>query len=102
VFVLWNLLTILGAVLGNAIGDPKVFGLDALAPAAFCALLWPRLKSGDARAVAAVSALIALAVAPHAPAGIPVLVAALAAVVAGLLPRRDRDDPVARDGGRSW
>ena len=93
VFVLWNLLTILGAVLGSAIGDPKVFGLDAVAPAAFCALLWPRLKSGDARAVAAVSALIALAVAPHAPTGIPVLVAALAAIVAGLLPRRDRDDP---------
>ncbi len=92
VFVLWNLLTILGAVAGNAIGDPKVFGLDAAAPAAFCGLLWPRLKSGDARAVAAVSALIALVVAPHAPAGIPVLVAALAAIVAGLLPTREPDD----------
>ena len=90
VFVLWNLLTIIGAILGNAIGDPKVFGLDAVAPAAFCALLWPRLKSGEARAVAAVSAVIALAVAPHAPIGIPVLVAALVALVAGLLPRRGR------------
>ena len=92
VFVLWNLLTIVGAVAGNAMGDPKVFGLDAAAPAAFCGLLWPRLKSGDARAVAAVSAVIALVVAPHAPAGIPVLVAALAAIVAGLLPTRERDD----------
>jgi predicted branched-subunit amino acid permease len=90
VFVLWNLLTILGAVLGNALGDPKVFGLDAAAPAAFCGLLWPRLKSGDARAVAAVSVVVALVVAPHAPAGIPVLVAALVAIVAGLLPLRDR------------
>ena len=88
VFVLWNLLTIVGAVAGNAMGDPKVFGLDAAAPAAFCGLLWPRLKSGDARAVAAVSAVIALVVAPHAPAGIPVLVATLAAIVAGLLPPR--------------
>jgi len=95
VFVLWNLSTLLGAIVGNALGDPKRFGLDAAAPAAFCALLWPRLKSGDARAVAAVAAVIALVVAPHAPAGIPVLVAALAAVVAGLLPSReprDRDD----------
>ncbi|MEP7035574.1 MAG: AzlC family ABC transporter permease [Dermatophilaceae bacterium] len=92
VFVLWNLLTILGAVLGNALGDPKVFGLDAVAPAAFCALLWPRLKSGDARAVAGVSALIALVLAPHAPAGIPVLVAGAAAIVAGLLPLRGRDN----------
>jgi len=85
VYVLWNLTTILGAVVGNALGDPKKFGLDAAAPAAFCGLLWPRLKSGDARAVAVVSAVIALAVAPHAPAGIPVLVAALAAIISGLL-----------------
>lgn len=91
VFVMWNLLTILGAVVGNALGDPKRFGLDAAAPAAFCGLLWARLKSGDTRAVAAVAAVIALVVAPHAPAGIPVLVAALAAIVAGLLPPRDRD-----------
>ena len=89
VFVLWNLTTIIGAVVGNALGDPKQYGLDVAAPAAFCALLWPRLKTGDARAVAAASALIALVVAPHAPAGIPVLVAALAAIVAGLLPSRD-------------
>jgi len=93
VFVLWNLMTILGAVVGNALGDPKQFGLDAAAPAAFCGLLWPRLKSGDARAVAAVSAVIALVVAPHAPAGIPVLVAALSAIVAGLLPSREPRDP---------
>ena len=88
VFALWNLMTILGAVVGNALGDPRQYGLDAAAPAAFCGLLWPRLKSGDTRAVAAVSAVIALVVAPHAPAGIPVLVAALAAIVAGLLPSR--------------
>ena len=93
VYVLWNLTTILGAVVGNALGDPRRFGLDAAAPAAFCALLWPRLKSGDARAVAAVAAIIALVVAPHAPAGIPVLVAALAAIVAGLLPPRAASDP---------
>ncbi|HEY5248879.1 MAG TPA: AzlC family ABC transporter permease [Dermatophilaceae bacterium] len=93
VYVLWNLTTILGAIVGNALGDPRQYGLDAAAPAAFCALLWPRLKAGDARAVAAVAAVIALALAPHAPAGIPVLVAALAAIVAGLLPPRKPGDP---------
>jgi predicted branched-subunit amino acid permease len=98
VYVLWNLTTVLGAVVGNALGDPKRFGLDAAAPAAFCALLWPRLRSGDTRAVAAVAAVIALVVAPHAPAGIPVLVAALAAIVAGLLPSRGpRQRDVLRD-----
>ena len=96
VYVLWNLTTILGALVGDALGDPRRFGLDAAAPAAFCALLWPRLKSGDARAVAAVAAVIAVVVTPLAPAGIPVLVAALAAIVAGLLPSRgprERDVP---------
>jgi predicted branched-subunit amino acid permease len=101
VFVLWNLSTILGAILGDALGDPKQYGLDAAAPAAFCALLWPRLKSGDARAVAVVAAVIALVVAPHAPAGIPVLVAALAAIVAGVLPARGRRDQDVDDPGTS-
>ena len=93
VFVLWNLSTIVGALLGNALGDPKQYGLDAAAPAAFCALLWPRLRSGDTRAVAAVAAVIALVVAPHAPAGIPVLVAAFAAIIAGVLPSRSTSNP---------
>jgi predicted branched-subunit amino acid permease len=88
VYVLWNLMTLLGALAGNALGDPKSFGLDAAAPAALCGLLWPRLKSADTRAVAVVAAVIALLFTPHAPAGIPVLVAALAAIVAGLLPSR--------------
>jgi predicted branched-subunit amino acid permease len=90
VFALWNLSTLLGALLGNALGDPRQYGLDAAAPAAFCALLWPRLKSGDTRAVAAAAAVIALIVAPHAPPGIPVLVAAVAAIVAGVTPSRGR------------
>jgi predicted branched-subunit amino acid permease len=84
VFVFWNLMTLVGAVIGNALGDPRRYGLDAAAAAAFLALLWPRLRSHDARAVGVAAALIALLLAPHSPAGIPVLVAACAAVVAGL------------------
>lgn len=92
VFVMWNLSTLVGAMVGNALGDPQRYGLDAAAPAAFCALLWPRLRSGDTRAVAGAAAVIALVVAPQAPAGVPVLVAALAAVVAGVLPARGSRD----------
>ena len=84
VFALWNLMTLVGALIGDLLGDPQRYGLDAAAAAAFCALLWPRLKNVETRAVAGVAALAALLVAPHAPAGVPVLVAALAAVVAGL------------------
>jgi predicted branched-subunit amino acid permease len=84
VFALWNLMTLVGALIGDLLGDPQRYGLDAAAAAAFCALLWPRLRNVETRAVAGVAALAALLVAPHAPAGVPVLVAALAAVVAGL------------------
>lgn len=90
VYVLWNLLTLVGALVGNALGDPRRWGLDAAAAAAFLALLWPRLRSTDARAVGAASAILALLVAPHAPAGVPVLVAALAALVVGLWRRPPR------------
>lgn len=80
VFVLWNLMTFAGALLGNALGDPKAWGLDAAAVGAFCGLLWPRLRYRAALMTAALAAALALLVAPHTPAGVPVLVAALAAV----------------------
>ncbi len=93
VFVLWNLATLLGALAGDAMGDPRTYGLDAAAAAAFCALLWPRLKSTDAYAIAAASAVIAVLLAPHAPAGVPVLVAASTALAAGLWRRAHQDPP---------
>ncbi len=86
VFIFWNLFTLAGALLGNALGDPRRWGLDAAAAAAFVALLWPRLRSRDAAATAAAAVVLTVVVAPWAPAGIPVLVAALAAMAVGLLP----------------
>lgn len=88
VYLLWGLMSAVGALLGNAMGDPTRYGLDAAAPAAFCALVWSRLGTRRAQVVAVSAGIIALLVAPHAASGIPVLVAALAAVVAGLLPDR--------------
>lgn len=84
VFVLWNAFTLLGALVGNAIGDPRRWGLDAAAAAAFLALLWPRLAAGRATRLVAVGAVVvALALTPVAPAGIPVLAAAAVAVAVG-------------------
>lgn len=83
VYVLWNAITVIGALLGSRIGDPSQWGLDAAAAAAFLALVWPRLVTPRARAVAAASAILALALTPVLPAGLPVLAAALVAVVAG-------------------
>jgi branched chain amino acid efflux pump len=83
VFTLWNAATLLGAVVGDALGDPRRYGLDAAASAAFLALLWPRLSSARTRFVAAAAAVVATALVPVLPAGAPVLAAALVAVVAG-------------------
>lgn len=85
VFVFWNLMTLLGAVLGNALGDPRAWGLDAAAAAAFLALLWPRLKQRQALAVAASAFFIAVVTTPSLPAGIPVIIAGVVALIVGLL-----------------
>lgn len=85
VFIFWNLMTLLGALLGDALGDPKVWGLDAAAAAAFLGLLWPRLKERQSLAVAALAFLVAVVTTPSLPAGVPVMLAGLVAVVVGLL-----------------
>ncbi len=90
VFAFWNVFTLVGALIGNALGDPRRYGLDAAAAAAFCALLWPRLRSRDALATAGLAAVLTAVTAPRAPAGIPVLVAAVAAVAVGVAGRRER------------
>jgi predicted branched-subunit amino acid permease len=84
VFVLWNCTTLLGALAGNALGDPKRYGLDAAAASAFLALLWPRLKAREAQAVAVAAAFLAIVLSPAVPAGVPVLAAGLTAVAGGL------------------
>ena len=84
VYVFWNLATLIGALGAGALGDPRAFGLDAVIPAAFLALLWPRLKGRDPWAIAIISAVVALALTPFLRPGLPVLAAALVAVIAGL------------------
>ena len=82
IFVLWNLFTLVGSLAGDALGDPKRWGLDGAAVAAFLALLWPRLRSREAGAIAVACALATVLTVPFVPPGIPILVAA---VVAGLI-----------------
>lgn len=83
VFVFWNLMTLAGAVLGDALGDPRAWGLDAAAAAAFLGLLWPRLVERQALAVGAAALLIATATTPVLAPGVPVLLAGVAAVLVG-------------------
>lgn len=84
IYIGWNLATFAGALLGNLVGDVNKFGLDAVAAAAFVGLLWPRLKQLQAAAVAMVSAVLATVLIPFTPPGVPVLAAAVVALVFGL------------------
>lgn len=83
IYLGWNLTTLLGALLGDVLGDPRAYGLDAAAAAAFLALLWPRLRRRQAIAVGVAAAVVAAALTPVLVPGIPVLVAAVVAVVVG-------------------
>lgn len=81
IYLGWNLTTLLGALLGNAVGDPRKYGLDAAASAAFLALLWPRLKQWRSATIALAGAVVAGCLVPFVPVGLPIV----AAAVAGLL-----------------
>jgi predicted branched-subunit amino acid permease len=87
VYLGWNLATLLGAVGAGALRDPRDLGLDAAAPAAFLALLAPRMRSAQPWVVGLVAALVAVASVPYVPIGVPVLLAAAVALV-GLSSRR--------------
>ena len=88
----WNVMTLVGALAGDALGDPKRFGLDAAASAAFVALLWPRLVAREPVAIAIVGAITTVVLVPVLPQGLPVLAAALVgSVVAWFRPGRRQD-----------
>jgi predicted branched-subunit amino acid permease len=93
-YVLWNLTTVVGALGASALGDPASWGLDAAGPAVFLALLAPMVKGRAERSVAALAVVLGLICLPLLPAGVPVLVAALAAP---LVLAATRARPAAKD-----
>ena len=88
-YVGWSLGTAFGALAGSAVADARTLGLDAVFPAFFVAILVGELRDSRGRAVALAGAVIALALVPFAPPGIPVLAASIAAL-AGLHHRMAR------------
>ncbi len=88
IFLTWNLGTVIGAIAGAGLGDPRDLGLDALFPAVFLALLWPQLQRLGARPAALAGAVVAVVLIPLTPAGVPVMAAALVAVPLVLARRR--------------
>ena len=87
-WVTWNLSSLIGAWVGGSIADPKDWGLDAVFPAAFLALLVPQLRSRTKIAAAIAGAVVTLVLAPFVPAGVPLLAAAVAVVPLALRSRR--------------
>ncbi len=93
VFALWNLSTLLGAIAGDSLGDPRTYGLDAAVGGAFLGLLWPRLNAMRNRVAALLGAALALSLVPVSPAGVPVLAAGVVALGLGLLGREASPGP---------
>ena len=85
VFVFWNAATVLGAIIGSQIGDPKTFGLDAAAAAALFALVWPRLQNSIGAITAATAVVSSILFSLVLPSGPPVLIGAAIAVGVGFL-----------------
>ena len=74
--------TVVGALAGGLIGNPRALGLDAIFPAFFLGLLVAELRRAEARPVAVLGGAIALVLIPLTPAGVPIIVAAAAVFVA--------------------
>ena len=80
-YVAWVAGTALGLVTGQALGDPRALGLDGAFPALFLALLVPHLRTRRAVASAVIGGLIAVALLPFTPSGLPIIAAASAALI---------------------
>jgi branched chain amino acid efflux pump len=74
-FAVWNATVLLGVVAGSAMRNTSAFGLDATFPAVMLALALPTLTSRSTRVAAGTGAVIAVALTPVLPAGLPLLAA---------------------------
>ena len=99
VWIFWNLGTLIGAVVGSGIGNPQTYGLDAMFPAAFLALMGPQLRRPGAPVAAVTGAVLAVVLVPLTPVGV-LVIAALAGSRSGrTLGQRAA---IMSFGGRCW
>lgn len=84
----WAPSVFLGGLLGQGVGDPAAFGLDAAMPAALLALIMPSLREFRTLRAVAVGALIAVLTTPVLPEGLPVVVALVGVAAALPLPKK--------------
>ncbi|WP_016698979.1 AzlC family ABC transporter permease [Actinoalloteichus spitiensis] len=91
-FVVWQPAVVLGGLIGGAVGDPAVFGVDAAFPAALLALLLPALRDAATRRAALTGGAVAVLTTPLLPAGVPVLLALCGVALLLPLPRWARGE----------
>lgn len=92
-FLVWNVSTLAGALVGGAIPDPERLGVDFVFPVAFLALLVPLLRRRADVLVAVVAGLVAWLVSKSLPGGLPVIVAGVAGAFLGALVTRGEEMP---------
>jgi 4-azaleucine resistance transporter AzlC len=80
-YVTWMSGTVVGVLIGNAIGDADKLGLDAAFPALFLALLVPQIKGRLELEAALLGGGIALVLIPFTPAGVPIIAGAAACLL---------------------
>jgi 4-azaleucine resistance transporter AzlC len=80
-YVAWVAGTAVGAVGGQALGDPATLGLDAAFPALFLALLAPQVRRRKPLLVALLGGTIALALTPFTPPGVPIIASSVACLL---------------------
>ncbi|HEY9456330.1 MAG TPA: AzlC family ABC transporter permease [Gaiella sp.] len=89
-FLVWNLATLAGAVLGATIPDPGELGLDLVFPLAFLALLVPLVRTRAELVVAVASGALAYLVAQVSSGGVPIVVTGVAGSLLGAVLTRGR------------
>jgi len=82
-FIVWNIATFAGALLGSVIPDPERIGVDFVFPIAFLALLVPLLRERADVIVAVVAGALAWGLAKGLPGGLPVLGAGVSGALLG-------------------
>lgn len=82
ILAVWPGGALLGGLLGKAVPDPGVFGVDAVFPAVLLGLIMPALRDPTVRRGAFAGAALALLTTPLLPPGLPILLATTAAAFA--------------------
>lgn len=82
-FMMWNLATLAGFLLGTAIPDPEQLGVDLIFPLAFLALLVPLVHTRAELSVALASGALAFGLARALPGGLPILLTGIAGSLLG-------------------